>query len=183
MKLAPWQVDGNPWKSESKFIGYLRGVLRKGWSRYPIKLQYIKANRKRITNPNPNAPERFKEVWGGTCEICQHDHVQKDMEIDHKGDQGTFTTMSDIEGFARHLFYVTLDDLRWICKKCHKIVSHSQRSGSSFDEASFQKDVIEIMKQPTDDVIEFIESYGDYETTNTTKRKQSVVDILREYGV
>lgn len=183
MKLLPWQVEGNPWGTESKFIAYLRGVLRKGWSRYPIKLQYIKANRKRIVNPNPKAAERFKEVWGGTCEICHIDHIQKDMEIDHKGKQGTFTSINDIEAYSRHLFYVTLDDLRYICKKCHKIVSHSQRGNVSFDEASFQKDVIQIMKQPINDIIEFILSYGDYDTSNVSKRKESVIAILNKYGI
>jgi len=178
-KQLPWEVAGNPWKTEGKFIVYLRGVLRAGWSRFPLKLQYIKDNRKRIKNPKPNAPERFAVIWGGTCECCNKDFPQAMMEIDHKGEQGKFTTMSEIEGYARHLFMVTYEDMRWICKPCHKIISHSQRIGSSFDEASLEKDIIEIMKNPISDIIDFIDSYGEYDISNEKKRKLAVKEILK----
>ena len=79
--IKPWLEVGSPWKTESAFWGWVRGVLRKGWSKHPIKLEYIKRNRRRIKNPTGNP--RFPEVWGMNCTVCKKDHVQANIEIDH----------------------------------------------------------------------------------------------------
>lgn len=158
--VEPWKVEGNPWGTESKFITWIRGVLRKGWSKHPLKIEYIKRYRKRIKNPNEKASKRFPEVWGMTCECCKVDTVQAEIEIDHKGEQGKFTTLSEIYGYAKHLFMIDYDSIRAVCKNCHRIISQSQRSGVSFEEAKTEKFVILFAKLPAATQVEILSSLG-----------------------
>lgn len=183
MDKQPWTESGNPWNTEGKFITWIRGVLRKGWSKHPLKLEYIKRFRKRIKNPNPKG--KVPEVWGMNCEKCKVDTVQANIEIDHKGEQGKFTTMSEIEGYARHLFMITYDDIRAVCKTCHKIISHSQRKDLSFEDAAIEKEVISIMKQPVKEVVDFCQTYGynSSQLSNEKKRREIVAKILKEKTV
>ena len=176
----PWECNPNPWNSEAKFIGWVRGVLRKGWSKHPLKITYIHLNRKRIANPKPRHAPQHALVWGMTCQVCMKDHVQGNIEIDHKGESGTFTTMSEIQAYAEHLYMVTYDDLQSVCKECHKIINHSQRHGVSFDDASILKEVIRICKEESlGDIITFCNDYEHSDTSNTLKRKTAIEAILR----
>ena len=180
MSKQPWKVSGVPWKTESSFWVWVRGILRKGWSRHPVKIEYIKVNRKRIKNPNDKSIKKFPEVWGMTCSVCRKDFPQGEIEIDHKGDNATFTGLEDTESYVKHLYLVDFDSLREVCRPCHKIISHSQNMGVSFEEAALLKEVIEICKQPTKDVIAFIEDYAYNESySNGPKRRVAVEAILR----
>jgi predicted SAM-dependent methyltransferase len=106
--------------------------------------------------------------------------VQSNIEIDHVGDSGTFTSMSQIQAYAEHLYMVTYDDLRSVCKECHKIINHSQRHGVSFDDASILKEVIRICKEESlADIILFCGDYGYDDISNITKRKTAIEAILR----
>lgn len=181
-KKTPWQEDGNPWHNEAKFITWIRGVLRKGWSKHPLKLEYIKRNRKRIKNPNPKASVRFPEVWGMTCEQCGKDHLQANIEIDHRGEQGTFTTMSEIENYARHLFMITYEDIRAVCTQCHKAISYSQKSGMSFEDSVLEKKVIQYIKDhSTQEIVDFLKryKYNDNLVSNATKRRKALTEIFK----
>lgn len=177
----PWLVKGVPWKTESAFWVWVRGILRKGWSRHPVKIEYIRSSRKRITNPKLASRRRFPEVWGMVCEICQKDHVQGDIEIDHKGDNATFTGLSDAESYVKHLYIIDFESLRALCKPCHKIVSHSQNTGITFEEAKFQKRVISITSKKASEVIVYLNDlgYSGDAVSNPAKRKQLIEEILR----
>lgn len=179
----PWLVPGVPWKSEAAFWSWIRGVLRKGWSRHPVKIEFIEANRKRIENPVVKNRKRFPTCWGMTCAICNKDHAQKDIEIDHVVDKGVkFTGIDDVKDYVRHLFLVDFSSLRPLCKPCHKIVNHAQKLGSSFQEAALQKRVIEIMSQDKQIILDFLSErkYTGVQVSNADKRRKLVEQILRE---
>ena len=53
------------WKTESAFMSWLRGGIRRMWSKHPVRIEFMKQNRIRIPNPNKNG--KAKEVWGGVC--------------------------------------------------------------------------------------------------------------------
>jgi len=178
-EVKPWEVEGNPWNTEAKFIAYIRGVLRKGWSRFPLKINYKNSVRYQIPNTNSRSMKRFPLSWVIDCEICGKPFQQNSVEVDHIGDSGTFRTIEDIEVYARHLFMLTPDKMRCLCKPCHKIVSHSQRTGTSFDEAALLKEVIAICKNPVADVTDFCYSWGYWDCSNAAKRKANVEEILR----
>lgn len=182
-KKTPWEQCPEIWSTEAKFWNYIRGVLRKGWSRFPLKLEYIKANRKRIPNPVEKNRNRFPEVWAMTCDICGVDHLQSNIEIDHKGDGSSFTGLHDVEKYVAHLFLVDYTSLRALCTQCHKIENQRQKKGISFEEATIDKEVIYIIAtEKVEDIIDFIESYnynGEYKTNNAANRRKALYDILK----
>lgn len=182
----PWLEEGSPWKTESSFWGWVRGVLRKGWSKHPIKLEYIKRNRKRIINPKEKARARFPEVWGMTCEVCKTDTVQSEIEIDHIGEQGKFTGLDDIKDYAAHLFLVDFTSLRSVCKPCHKVISYSQKTGLSFEAALAEKRAIDYMKSHNvKEILDYCVGFG-YNArslSNAQKRREALVAIFSKEKV
>ncbi len=175
---APWTILPDVWKTESAFWVWVRGVLRKGWSKHPIKLEYIKRYRVKIKNPKPN--KRFPEVWGMICECCKKPTIQTQIEIDHKGEEGHFTGLNDVKDYVAHLFLVDFDSLRAVCKPCHKIISYSQRSGMSFTEASTEKEIIRLMKKENkDELLAILESFG-YNAKNAKQRREALREIFQE---
>ena len=61
---------------------------------------------------------------------------QKDLVVDHiRQDFASLKDVGDIQGFVEKMLIVSKDDLRIVCKGCHRIITHSQRKGVSFDEA------------------------------------------------
>ena len=176
----PWLVPGVPWKTESAFWVWVRGILRKGWSRHPVKIEYINLNRKQIVNPNPKGKK--PTVWGMTCMQCGKDTVQSNIEIDHVGDNASFTGLHDVESYVKHLFLVDFESLESCCKKCHSIRSNAQNKGISFEESAIDKEVIRIMKEESkEDILYFIHSflYNAGSLGNAEQRKQAVYEILK----
>lgn len=176
----PWLVEGSPWKTESAFWTWVRGVLRKGWSKHPVKILYIQKYRKRITNPVEKNRKRFPECWGMTCEICKKDVAQKDIEIDHIGDSHSFTGLHDVVDYVSHLYLIDFESIRALCKPCHKIVTHSQNKGISFEEAATEKEIIRLMKKDNkDELLAILESFG-YNVKNDKQRKQALREIFQK---
>lgn len=179
----PWEVPGVPWKSEAAFWAWVRGVLRKGWSKHPVKLEFIKANRKKIKNTNPKSSKTHPTVWAMECAICHEDVLQKDIEIDHISDTGgTFTGLDDIKDYAAYLFLIDFTTIRSVCKPCHSIVTHAQKHGISFEEAKVAKAVIEFLKKDKKLVLAFLaeNGYNGDSVSNATKRKKLVEKLFRE---
>lgn len=175
----PWEVTGVPWKSESAFWSWVRGVMRKGWSRHPVKIEYIDSKRRKIDNPNPKNAKRFPQVWGVTCECCGEEVLQKDSEVDHIEQSGSLRCKEDIQSFVERLFLVDFSVLRILCKPCHAIVTHAQKTGLSFDEAKIDKKVVEIMKWTKKKIDAFCKEHGYNDTTNDVKRRAAVTAILK----
>ena len=180
--FKPWEQCPNVWKTEAEFWSYIRGVLRKGWSSYPLKLEFIKQNRKRILNPSISGSKRFPECWGMTCALCGKDTVQKEIEINHKGYNCKFTGLSDVEQYIGHLFLVDFNSLEPLCKSCHKVYSYSQRMNISYNEAANEKEVIRILKaESAKDILYFLESYGYNDCTSSPRRRKALQEIFKEY--
>ena len=138
----PWTVKGVPWKTEAAFYGWVRGQLRRGWSRHPVKNQYLQSLRFKKQNTKGRA------VWHITCELCKEDNVMANIEVDHIIPSGKFTSVSDIEGFVHRLYWVTFDTIQCLCKECHRNVTYAQSKGISVEEAKFARLVIQVMKLP-----------------------------------
>lgn len=155
----PWINYPEIWGSESKFLAFIRGGIRKSiWNRYPIKLEYMKNNRKKIKNPNPKG--RVKEVWGGTCYLCRQDFVSNNLQVDHVKGNHRFTSMGDLQTYTEALLFITEDDLEFVCKNCHSIKSHAERYNMTFDEAKVAKNVIAFGKKPLTEQLKVLKSVG-----------------------
>ena len=59
-----WELYPEIWKTESEFMSWIRGGIRRIWSKHPVKLEFIKQNRVKIPNPKPNARAHNPKVGG-----------------------------------------------------------------------------------------------------------------------
>ena len=116
------------------------------------------------------------------CAICDNWFKQKEIEVDHfPHDAGSILSVNDIGPFVDRLYCET-DNLRVVCKPCHKIHTYAQAEGITFAEAKFAKKVLDVTKQPVKKVLAFLMQYGytGSSVSNATKRKELVTKILKE---
>lgn len=120
--------------------------MRRAWSRHPIKVAYKHAHRERgclgkKTKKNPTG-----EVWCSRCEHCGVLHREANTEVDHIEQAGSFKSWDEFLGWMQRLMHINFDSIRVVCKPCHKIISHAQRKGISFEEAALDKRLIAFTK-------------------------------------
>tara|TARA_R100000388_G_C7229358_1_gene153699 strand:+ start:168 stop:698 length:531 start_codon:yes stop_codon:yes gene_type:complete len=172
--MKPWEDPRTPWKTKSAFMSYIRGCLRIGWNKHPVKLAVLKNQRKQVPNPNPRGNK--KTVWGFECPLCGTEDVIKNAQVDHIKSAGTLREISDIQQFAENLLVVVEEDLRLICKNCNSALAMSDKQGISFEEARATKKAIAIQKEKRD--TEFLESAGISPARNAKERRQQIIDYL-----
>lgn len=97
------------------------------------------------------------------------------IEINHKTEAGTLTSKSDLGRFASNLLYVSFKDLESLCKKCHSIVTYSQRYGVSEEEAEVEKKAIQVMKE---DEKQWLKERGVEPASNAKLRRAQVREVL-----
>lgn len=162
----PWELPETPWKTESAFWSWVRGQLRKGWSRHPVKHLYLKQNRYKAEG------KRGKMVWHLDCELCDAPTPQSNIEIDHIVPSGSLTCEEDLGPFAARLYMVTFQTIRAVCKDCHGIQTHADKKGLTFFQAKVDKKVIECMKLPSAKLKKVMEDFGqEYQTPKEANRE------------
>ena len=168
--------ENQNWKTKSAFMSYIRGGIRSGlWNKSPIKLSFIKERRMQIPNPNPRGNK--PTVWGCECEICKNTFVLKDLQVDHIRNVGsTLKGVSDIQQFVEDIAIVVKDELRMVCKECHSVISHSQRTGISFEQAKLEKEIINISKDDGK-VIDKLQSFM-LQSSDIPKTKKGRKELL-----
>lgn len=165
-KSKPWEIPETPWRTEAAFWSWVRGQLRKGWSRHPVKHLYIKQKRYKAQG------KRGKMVWHLDCEICKECTPQANIEIDHIIPSGSLTSQEDLGPFAARLYIVTFDTIRAVCKDCHSIQTHADKKGLSFFEANVDKQVIKYMKLPAAKLKRVMKDFGyEYQTPKEANRE------------
>lgn len=180
MNQTPWEAHPTIWKNKTAFMTYLRGCLRKAWTRNPVKLSYIQHMRYRIKNPNPNG--RAATVWGFECEMCCKEFVMNECQVDHIVPAGKLNQVEDIPGFIERLLFVTFEDLRLVCKFCNSALAYSDRHGLSFEEAVVEKQVIAFGNIKIPKQIDILRKYGYSESSvsNAKKRKDAYREVLKD---
>jgi hypothetical protein len=72
----------------------------------------------------------------------------------------------------------------WVlaCKPCHKVKSHAEKTGLSFEDALAEKRAIAFEKKGTEEVVAFCKKHGynTSELSNGPKRRQALVAIFKE---
>ena len=152
----PWESFPTIWKSKSAYFTWLRGLLRRGWNKSPVKIEFLKKHRYKIKNPSKGK----KEIWGGRCNICKNEFPMKNLQVDHVIEAGSLKDFSDIEGFVTRLLACGEEDLQLACKGCHSIITHSQRHKLSFEDAIKDKARIEFFKQKAPEIKEKLQALG-----------------------
>lgn len=171
-----WGYPGSPWKTESAWWGYLRGCLRKAWSRNPIKLNLLKKKRKQIANPNPKGKK--ETVWGFDCEVCNNTYIMAEGEVDHIVGAGSLKSVNDIQGFVERLLFVTEDDLRLVCKPCHRAITYAEKEGISFEDAMATKKAIQLCGDNLDK--QWLLDNNLVPASSKVKRREQIINHLKE---
>lgn len=182
MHLKPWELDYTPWNTQAAFFAYLRGGFRRGvWERHPVKIEFINRNRTKapigkVTKKNPEGM-----VWACRCSVCNEIKRQSYCEVDHIEQSGTLRSEEDIASFVIKLSFISFEDLRIVCKLCHSIISHSQKTGMSFEEAKQDKKLIALcnLKLPQQRGL-LLKHFSQDEISNKDKRKECFRTLLKE---
>ena len=164
------------WKTESAFMSWLRGGIRRMWSKHPVRIEFMKQNRIRIPNPNKNG--KAKEVWGGVCALTGELTPQTLLEVDHKKGNHSLRSIDDIQSFVESILLVTFDDLQLVSKDAHKIKSYAEKHNMAFAEAKVHKEVIEICKDKQK-VVDKLSGYGvEYIPTTAKARRELLTKLM-----
>lgn len=176
--IRPWQLYPQFWKTEAAFLSFIRGGIRRHlWAKNPVKLEFIKEARKMITNPNVKLRKGRPKVWGGVCEMCNKEHILKNMEVDHKTGEFTLRQVTDIQKFVEGIVFVRKEDLAFLCKPCHKGKTYSERFSVSLEDAIIEKRAIAIMKG---DEKAWLTSQGLTPASNAKLRRVQITKHLKE---
>lgn len=136
----PWEIPNSPWKDEKAYLNWLRGSIRRIWSRHPVRIAYKQSLRYKAP-----VGKNGKEVWVCECELCGKQ--SRETQTDHIHGGYGFKDWDSFTEWARMILWVSFDDIRELCIECHEIVTLSQRKGISFDEAFAQKEAIRMIKE------------------------------------
>ena len=177
MKQPPWVTHSKIWKTQSSFMSFLRGGIRRSlWNKSPIKLEFIKNNRKKIPNPNPKG--RVSEVWGATCYICGQDFPLNNVDVDHLEGNHSLRSMDDLQSFIEAIVCVTEDQLGFACKECHRCKTMAEKQGISLERARAEKTAILLQKEKQD--VQWLKENGIIPASNSAKRRVQIVERLME---
>lgn len=169
------------WKNDMGYFGWLRGGLRTLWQDYPLRKEWKKSVLRPVT-PEEKAQKVFhsstKNV--GQCAICKEWMAGSKLESDHLIPSKGCKSIEE----AIHFFFYCAASLpeHWqpVCKACHKIKTHSERKGISFEEAKYEKQAIPLEKKGTAFVKAWIEERGVSPESNKDKRREQIISILKE---
>lgn len=179
--MMPWELYPQFWKTESAFLSYIRGGIRRHlWAKSPVKLEFIKKARKQIVNPNSKNRIRFPKVWGAECEICRKEFATKDMEVDHKTGEYSLRKVGDIQSFVEGIVFVKMEDLALLCKPCHKAKTYAERQGMSLEDAIYEKKAIAILKlSPSEQKNWITDRTTQKPGANAKIRRAQIIEILK----
>ncbi len=162
--------------TESAYLAWIRSALRSKSLRWPPRAKALELARRSYKGDNK------LQKWEYECAICHKWWKAKKVVVDHYPKRaGSILHWRDIGEFCNNLYCET-DNLRVLCSPCHDVHTLSEKNGISFEEAQFQKDVIDIMKRPIIEILAFCQDYGYNESmlSNAAKRKEAVTTILKE---
>lgn len=179
--MMPWEspLGSKIWKNATAYFTFLRGCLRLGWKRHPLRIAVLNANRKQIPNPNPKGKK--PTVWGFDCSCCGKTFPISEGQIDHIQAAGKLNAVADIQGFVERLLLVTEDDLRLICKGCNNALAMSFKTGESFEVSVATKAAIQIINNKQDRA--FIQSKGLIPATNAKARREQLIQLLLKENI
>ncbi len=161
--------------TEGEYLTWVSSALRSRWLHWPPRAEAMKLARVPYTGENKRQKYAYK------CAICGKIFSQKEVEVDHHPYKaGSLKSINDIGNYVSRGLYCEVDNLRVVCKPCHKIHTLSQNKGISFEEAKALKKAIEWAKKPKKEVVAFLEEHG-YNASmagNASKRREALVEIF-----
>lgn len=148
----PWECVPDLWKTEKSYLNWLRGQIRRIWSRHPIKHRYV-AQRITLTPIDAQAQAvpigctltaRTKKLR--CCEMCEQWFPPGRLEVDHIHGGVGFDTYEEFLEWQERMLFVSFDDIRELCKGCHAKVTLSQKLGCSLEDVPYHQERIAFSK-------------------------------------
>ena len=164
-----WKYPGSPFKNETAWWNWLRGSIRRIWSRSPVKIAYKQSRRYKAP-----VGKNGKEVFVSDCEMCGKQ--SRNCEVDHLGGGKGFYDWETFVEWQKRILLVSFDDIQELCKECHSAVSHAQKTGLSLEEARIDKKAIELVKTRKDKA--WLLEHGLKPASNAATRRQQIIDYL-----
>ena len=181
-RINPWEhkfASEVNWRGQSNYFTWIRGQLRRIWSDNPLR----KVWKKQQLRPVTKEEKEFKRFHPSTknvgeCYLCKDVMAGSKLEVDHIVGEISCIDYKTAEEFLWHCAADNPDNWALVCKPCHKIKSHAERYGISFEEARAEKQAIQIEKEKR--VNEFLEDNGVEPESNAKKRRQQMVKVIME---
>lgn len=107
---------GNTW-TEARYFSFIRGLLRQGFRRYPVKYQVKNRNRRQ---------REGKRGYDYQCGSCGGWFGGTSVEVDHIEPAGSLRSFADLPNFVEKLFCEE-DKLQLLCKSCHLEKTNKER--------------------------------------------------------
>lgn len=167
----PWTIPNSPWKDEKAYLNWLRGSIRRIWSRHPVKIAYKQSRRYKAP-----VGRNGKEVFVSDCEVCGKQ--SRDCQVDHLHGGYGFTDWTSFTDWARMILWVGFDDIQEVCVECHEVINLGQRMGVSFEIASYHKIAIDLQRKKLDK--EWLASKGVVAAKTKDARREQIVDLLKK---
>lgn len=177
--MNPWETEEGKqvWKSQSQYFVWLRGALRRLWSDYPLR-QVWKKEQVRLVTPEERLNKTYhpstKKV--AQCVFCNQWMAGSKLEVDHITESEGCYNYSTAEKFLWHCGGQTGSNFQLACKPCHKIKTHSDSRGITFEEARCDKQAIVICKG---DEKKWLVSKGLTPANNAKLRRKQVYEYLK----
>ena len=174
-KVPSWCLkDGTP--SQAKYFTWLRSQLRSTWSDNPLRSLWKASQLRPVTGEERRAKVFHPSTKNvGQCYLCAQWMAGSKLECDHLEESNGCYDFETAEDFLWHCAANPPENWALACKPCHKIKSHAERYGMSFDEAKADKQAIEICKG---DETEWLKSRGVSPERNAKARRQQIKEVL-----
>ncbi len=165
--------------TEKQFMQIIRLAVRKKWMSCNSKLAVLESCKE--PDYDVNSRSRFKIE----CQMCHEKFVATDINIDHITQEESFTSLDEAFTWASSILNAGgLEDLQPLCIPCHKIKSHMELKGLTYDEAVLDKEAINVQdkKNPKTkgDDKKWLTTRGIAPESNAKKRRKQIVDYLRD---
>jgi len=170
--MNPWEEAPHIWPTKSSFFTFLRGALRRAiWEKWPLKIEF-----KNEVCDVPPEGYKGRAKSGAYCALSGEWVGKSASEIDHILGNVSLKDWEDVLPFILHLC-ASKDNMQLVSKEAHKIKSYAEKMGISFEEASYVKEAIALVKDKKD--VAWIKEKGYTPATSSAKRRLQIVEILK----
>lgn len=158
--------------TEKELVRIVRKAIDSAWMTSANKLVFLEDR----VIPDMNDLTRTK--WLIKCDHCGKLFKLGDIQIDHVVGEFQCKIPADFESYIINRLCVGFKDMQVLCKEDHLNKTYAERHGVSIEEATYQRIAISLEKKKMDK--EYIKSKGFEPIRNPQKRRQQLVEILKE---
>ncbi len=177
----PWQECPEVWKTQAAYFNWIRGQMRRAWSRHPVKNKFIRLMRFKapLGKSGPKNPDG-QMIWCAKCACCDETFKQTKLQVDHIDAAGSFKGWNDFSEWMMGLMHINVAGLQFLCKMCHDTKSYADKHGMTFERAALEKEVIAFTKWSIAKQDRLLAEFTVTHCTNAKQRRAAYTALLLE---